>query len=104
MDEVDFLNEVVEQADCGILLDLNNLYISAYNHKFDVMQVVSKIHLGGFLDKKDYLLDAPSRPVSEAVWDLFQEIMPQVVTIPVLIEWDNEVPPLRCSVGRSTAC
>ena len=101
MTEAMFLNTVAEEADCWILLDLNNLYVSAHNHGGDVHDAldeircerVRQIHLGGFEDKGDYLLDAHNRPVCEAVWQLFEKLSRQHKNIPTLIEWDRDLPP-----------
>lgn len=100
MDEVEFLNGVAEEADCDILLDLNNLYVSAYNHRTDVNDLlrtvtterVRQVHLGGFQQQDEYLVDTHSRPVSPVVWKLFADFAGCRPTMPVLIEWDNDLP------------
>ncbi len=102
MGEVEFLNAVATEADCDILLDLNNLYVSAYNHKYDVQAMlrgvnaerVRQIHLGGFEDKGVYLLDAHNHRVAGEVWDLLARLASWCSDIPVLIEWDNDLPAL----------
>lgn len=101
MTEAAFLNAVAEEADCWILLDLNNLYVSAYNHggdvhdAFDEIQCdrVRQIHLGGFENKGDYFLDAHSCSVCETVWQLFEKLSRRHKDIPTLIEWDRDLPP-----------
>lgn len=101
--EWDFINAVTEQADCGILLDVNNVYVNAVNHRFEAeeyldavnMDRVREIHLAGFEDRGTHLLDTHSAPVAPQVWELFKRVCHQKEPIPVLIEWDNQIPPLE---------
>ena len=103
MTEWDFINEVTSRSDCKLLLDVNNIYVSAQNHKFDADEYlfampaerVAEIHLAGYEDKGTHLLDTHSRPVTEPVWDLFKKAVQHVGDVPVLIEWDNDIPPLE---------
>lgn len=103
MREMEFLNAVAQSADCGILLDLNNLYVNSCNHGFDAEAALSEIdwarvgqiHLGGFEDKGSYLLDAHSRKVSDPVWELFKKFAVLKPETPILIEWDNDIPSLE---------
>ena len=104
MDELSFLNAVAERADCHILLDLNNLYVNVCNHGREVvgaldclpLERVREVHLGGFQDRGDFLLDAHDHPVSAPVWRLFESFIARCraarYRVPVLIEWDNELP------------
>jgi len=102
MNEWDFLVAVAEESQCKILLDLNNIYVSQYNNQIDAneyinnipLKLVAEIHLAGFEDKGTYLLDAHNNKVSSPVWALYQEVMKKDNTIPTLIEWDNDLPPL----------
>ncbi|MBL0674879.1 DUF692 domain-containing protein [Aeromonas dhakensis] len=105
MPEWEFLAELQRRSECGILLDLNNLYVSAFNHGFACrdylaaidIATVGEIHLAGFTDKSlpqgHLYIDTHSAPVSEPVWALYAEICRQRA-IPTLIEWDLEIPPL----------
>lgn len=103
MPEWEFLAALVELADCDILLDINNIYVNAYNHRFDPetywqaipKQRVGEMHLAGHEDKGTHLLDTHSRPVSEAVWALYTKAIQHFGVIPTLIEWDNDLPSLE---------
>lgn len=100
MTEAQFLNQLVAQTGCEILLDINNLYVNHVNHGDDVMayldtlplNAVREVHLAGYEDKGHYLLDAHNHRVSAPVWDLYEKIHPQIAHVPVLIEWDNDIP------------
>lgn len=100
--EWDFLAEVAAQADCGILLDVNNIYVSAKNHGFDAdaylqgipKERVGQFHLAGYQDKGTHLLDTHDQPVSDPVWALYQTAVRRFGPVSTLIEWDDNVPPL----------
>ena len=103
MTEWDFINEVTNRSDCKLLLDVNNIYVSSQNHKFDAedylnampIERVAEIHLAGYEDKGTHLLDTHSRPITDPVWDLFEKAVHLVGDTPVLIEWDNDIPALE---------
>ena len=109
MTEWDFINEVTQRSDCKLLLDVNNIYVSAQNHKFNAEEYlfampadrVAEIHLAGYEDKGTHLLDTHSRPVSEPVWELFKKAIQHVGDVPVLIEWDNDIPSFERVVEES---
>lgn len=98
--EWDFMAAMAEQADCELLIDVNNIYVSACNHGFDAQTYldaipyhrVKEIHLGGFEQREGYLLDAHNNPVADDVWRLFRHVMEYAAHIPALIEWDNNIP------------
>lgn len=98
--EWDFFSALAAQADCDLLLDVNNIYVNSINHGFDAMDYlnaipfgrVKEIHLAGFDDRDTYLLDAHNNRVADDVWDIFREVMQRAPHIPALIEWDNEIP------------
>jgi uncharacterized protein (UPF0276 family) len=105
MSETEFLREVARQTGCGLLLDVNNVFVSAVNHGFDAVayidafpiERVGEIHLGGFGEDRDgtgdrLLIDDHGRPVSDPVWDLYRRALRRRGAIPTLIEWDNNVP------------
>jgi len=100
--EGEFLGALADMADCDILLDVNNIYVNSINHQLDVrefltavpMSRVREIHLAGFEDRQEYLLDAHNNCVADAVWNLFSDIMQIASDIPALIEWDNDIPAL----------
>lgn len=98
--EAEFLAELVQRTGCRILLDVNNLYVNHINHGDNVgaylaalpLQAVGEIHLAGYQDQGDYLLDAHNNRVSQPVWKLFEQVIALIPDTPVLIEWDNEIP------------
>ncbi len=100
MPEWEFIAEVAERADCGILLDVNNVYVSAVNHGFDAegyvaaMPVgrVGQIHLAGHSDKGTHLLDTHDGHVAPAVWDLYRLAVCRFGRVSTLVEWDDDVP------------
>ncbi len=102
--EWEFLVEVQQRTDCRLLLDLNNVYVSAFNHGFDCetylaaipADKVDEIHLAGFiikpLDKGEVWIDTHSRPVSDEVWQLYRDWIKQHGARHTLIEWDLDIP------------
>jgi uncharacterized protein len=102
MPEWEFLAEVARRADCGLLLDVNNVYVSASNHGFDpyeyVAQIpadrVAQIHLAGHSDHGTHLLDTHDAPVCAEVWDLYRATVARLGRTSTLVEWDEHVPEL----------
>jgi len=100
MTEWEFLNEVVEQADCGVLLDVNNIYVSSRNHKFNPMEYVNsvsaervaQIHIAGHSKFERYTLDTHDHPVVEPVWDLYRRAIERCGPTATLLEWDDKIP------------
>jgi len=104
MKEHEFIAEIAERADCGILLDVNNVFVSAFNHGFSAEEFIDgipaervvQIHLAGHMDKGAYLLDTHSDHVREEVWKLYERAMKRIVPIAgrvsTLIEWDTMIP------------
>ena len=105
MSEVEFLGEIVKRTGCGLLLDVNNVYVSAINHGFEPMayidafpvEHVGEIHLGGFSEDRDdldatFLIDSHATPVAEVVWLMYRRTIARTGPVPTLIEWDNDVP------------
>jgi len=104
--EWEFLAEVATRSGCGILLDVNNIYVSAVNHGFDPREylraiptwAVQEIHLAGFTRNRfgdgEILVDTHSRRVAPAVWRLYAETLAGFGRRPTLIEWDSDLPPL----------
>lgn len=107
--EWDFLAELCRRTDCGILLDVNNVFVSAYNHGFspraflDGIPIgrVGQIHLAGHRDEGTHLLDTHDHPVCEGVWDLFRASVERFGAVPTLIERDDDIPPLAELVAES---
>ena len=100
MTEWEFLNEVVERADCGILLDVNNIYVSSQNHDFDPFtyvnsasaERVAQIHIAGHSKYEKYILDTHDHPVIEPVWALYQRAIQRCGPTATLLEWDDKIP------------
>lgn len=106
LSEQDFLREVALKSGCGILLDINNIYVSATNLGFNPdtylaaipSHLVQEIHLAGFttttIEDKEVLIDSHNRPVVPAVWDLYRQAIQQLGRKPTIIEWDSDLPTL----------
>lgn len=100
MTEWEFLNEVVERADCGVLLDVNNIYVSSRNHEFDPNDYlnavdperVMQIHIAGHSKFEKYILDTHDHPVIGPVWKLYQKAIELCGPTPTLLEWDDRIP------------
>jgi len=100
MKEWEFLQAVANTADCSILLDINNIYVSAYNNKFVAddyinhlsAQRIAQFHLAGFSKHENYLLDHHGAAVQDPVWDLYKKALQKFGKIPTIIEWDNNIP------------
>ncbi|HTY17700.1 MAG TPA: DUF692 domain-containing protein [Myxococcota bacterium] len=103
MPEWEFLAAVAEEADCGILLDVNNVYVSAHNHGFDAIRYIDAIppervfqlHLAGHSESGSLLIDTHDHPVRDEVWALFAHAVRRLGPVSTLIEWDDEIPPLE---------
>ncbi len=110
MSEWEFLSQVAERADCGILLDVNNVYVSSRNHGFDATEYlrglpcsrVAQIHLAGHMDKGAYLLDSHDAPVPPPVWELYRQAVHRFGRVPTLIEWDDHIPELDVLLAESS--
>lgn len=100
MTEWEFLTEVVEKADCGILLDVNNIYVSSKNHSFDPFTYlnfvpadrVAQIHIAGHSKFEKYILDTHDHPVLPAVWRLYARAIERCGPTATLLEWDDSIP------------
>jgi uncharacterized protein len=100
MSEWAFLAAVAEEADCGVLLDINNIYVSAFNHQFDPLVYIDAIpvnrvaqfHLAGHSDHGTYLLDTHDHPVCNEVWSLYEHAVHRFGRVSTLIEWDDNIP------------
>ncbi len=102
MPEWEFVGEVAHRAGCGILLDVNNIYVNAMNHDFDpliyldaiAIGSVGEIHLAGFQDTGEILIDTHGAPVCDEVWALYEYAIARFGPVPTLIEWDTDIPAL----------
>jgi uncharacterized protein len=101
-DEIDFLREMARRSGCGLLLDVNNVYVSCQNQNLDSrdyiarfpLELVGELHLAGFERSETILIDTHGRAIAEPVWDLFEGIISCFGPLPTLIERDNNVPPI----------
>ena len=100
MPEWEFVAAIAERADCGILLDVNNVHVSARNHGFAgesylagiPAERVGQIHLAGHTDVGTHLLDTHDGPVVDAVWQLYEQAVARCGVVATLVEWDDHVP------------
>jgi len=102
MSEWEFIAELARRADCGVLLDINNVYVSAVNHGFNPetflegipIDRVRQMHLAGYMEEENgFLIDTHDHPVTATVWDLYRKAVRRFGAVPALIEWDDHIPP-----------
>jgi uncharacterized protein len=109
MPEWVFLSAIAEEADCGILLDVNNIYVSAANHGFSPMEYLSgvpaervgQIHLAGHSSQGDLLIDTHDHPVPTPVWQLYREAVRRFGAVSTLVEWDDQIPTFEVLVAEA---
>jgi uncharacterized protein len=105
MSETEFIRRVAERTGCGLLLDINNVFVSATNHGFSALHYLSdfplsrvgEIHLAGHAEQRDdegdlLLIDSHDGPVTDAVWKLYEIVIARCGAVPTLIEWDSKIP------------
>jgi uncharacterized protein len=100
MSEWDFISSIANEADCGILLDINNIFVSAFNHRFDANEYIDAVpaervgqyHLAGHSDHGTHLLDTHDHPVRDEVWALYQRAARRFGAVSALVEWDDHIP------------
>jgi uncharacterized protein (UPF0276 family) len=98
--EWEFLAAVADEADCGILLDINNVFVNAFNHRFDARRYIDampverviQFHLAGHADHGTYLLDTHDHPIRPEVWELYEYAVRRLGAVSTLIEWDDHIP------------
>jgi uncharacterized protein (UPF0276 family) len=101
MKEWDFLRALAEETDCGLLLDVNNVYVSSYNHGFDPSEYLAAVpfdrvvqmHVAGHTNNGTHIVDTHIGPVIDPVWDLAREAYRRAGGTSILLEWDAEIPP-----------
>jgi uncharacterized protein (UPF0276 family) len=114
MPEWEYLARLAEDADCGLLLDVNNVHVSAFNHGFDAAHYIEalpaerivQVHLAGPRDCGAYLLDSHDSPVLEPVWALYALAQARTGGVSTLLEWDANIPPyeeLLAELGKARA-
>jgi uncharacterized protein len=116
MSETDFIREIVRRTGCGLLLDVNNVFVSATNHGYSALgyltdfplEHIGEIHLAGHAEQEDdegdlLLIDSHDGPVADAVWKLFDMVIGRRGPIPTLVEWDSEIPDWPVLQAEATA-
>lgn len=109
MSESEFINEVCQRTGCGILLDLNNVDVNATNHGFDALSFINKInlkhvrqlHLAGPSIDDGFVFDTHSTPVPDSVWQLYRSFLKMRSDVPVIIEWDDNIPSIETLMGEA---
>lgn len=113
MSEAQFMNELARRTGCGLLLDINNIYVQAVNHGFDPVAYIDEIkpeyvremHLAGHTERDmngvRLLIDTHNKPVCDDVWDLYIHAVKKFGAVPTLIEWDQDFPTLGALVGEA---
>ncbi len=100
MTEWEFLTRMAEDADCGLLLDVNNVYVSSFNHGFDPVEYIESVpaervvqyHVAGHTHKGTHIIDTHSDHAIEAVWDLYRRSCRRTGNVATLYEWDEDIP------------
>jgi uncharacterized protein len=105
MREPSFIRTVAQRTGCGLLLDVNNVFVSAVNHGYSAraylaafpLEYVGEIHLAGYSEQRDdenalLLIDSHDRAIADPVWDLYRHVVARIGPIPTLIEWDSDLP------------
>jgi uncharacterized protein len=102
MTEWDFISAIADKADCLLLLDVNNIYVSSFNHQFNAKAFidgvpakrVQQIHLAGHSNHGDYIIDTHDAPVIDPVWDMYEYALSQFGAVSTMIERDDHIPEL----------
>ncbi len=100
MTEWEFISTIAEEADCGILLDINNIFVSAFNHRFDANEYIDAVpvervvqyHLAGHSDHGTHLLDTHDHPIRDEVWALYKRAVRRFANVAAIVEWDDNIP------------
>jgi len=108
MTEWEFLSEIAQRADCLLLLDVNNIYVSSVNHEFDPLEYlngvprhrVQQFHLAGHSNEGNYLIDTHDEPVCEAVWELYARAVERFGVVSTMIERDDKIPELPVLIAE----
>jgi len=109
MTEWEFLSELCDAAGCGLLLDVNNVYVSSYNHGFDARQYIDgipadrvvQVHLAGHTNEGTHILDTHSGRAIPQVWKLYERLVARTGPVSTLFEWDASIPPLAAVVREA---
>ena len=108
MPEQEFLARLADEADCGLLLDVNNVYVTCRNHGWDPWEYLAgipydrvvQIHLAGHTDKGTHCIDTHSRPVKDEVWEFYAEVEKRTGGRGTILEWDEEIPSFEETIAE----
>jgi len=104
MEEIEFLNAVLDEADCGLLLDVNNIYVNSVNHRYDPIEFLKKLpaeriryaHIAGhYNEDDDLIIDTHGADVIDPVWDILHKAYEHFGVFPTLLERDFNIPPMQ---------
>jgi len=109
LSEAAFIGEVLSRTDCGLLLDLHNLYANALNHHYDPIEFLSslplerihQVHIAGGHDEGGYRIDSHAAPAPDAVWDLLEWLAGRAPIRAAIVEWDRHLPPFEVIQGEA---
>jgi uncharacterized protein (UPF0276 family) len=109
MSEWEFLARLAEEADCGLLLDVNNIYVSSFNHSFDPNEYVDaipadrvvQIHLAGHTNYGTHIIDTHTGHVIDEVWSLYARAIQRCGPVSTMVEWDQDIPPFEVVHGEA---
>lgn len=109
LDEWEFIAEIAERADIGLLFDVNNVFVSSYNHGLDPIEFVRRvpharivqIHLAGHTNLGSYIIDTHAGHVSDPVWDLYRLTIEHTGAVSTIVEWDDEIPALEVVLAEA---
>ncbi|MFC1610252.1 DUF692 domain-containing protein [Myxococcota bacterium] len=109
MTEAEFMSEVVRRGDCGILLDVNNVYVNSQNHGYDPydfidalpLERVGYLHIAGYDDSGEFIVDTHGSHITAPVWDLYRHTLRRLGPTSTLLEWDNNIPPLEVLLNEN---
>ena len=111
MSEAEFLTELIERADCGLLLDVYNVFVNSQNHGYDPIAFIDalpteriiQLHMAGHEDRDGVLIDTHGAPVCDGVWELFSHTLRRTGPITTILEWDNDIPTMADLVAHNQA-
>jgi uncharacterized protein (UPF0276 family) len=111
MTEAEFLTELTERADCGLLLDVNNVFVNSQNHGYDPVAFIDalpadrimQLHMAGHEARDGVLIDTHGAPVCDDVWALFAHTLSRTGPVTTILEWDNDIPSIEHLVAHNAA-
>ena len=109
MSELEFVCAVLEAADCGLLLDVNNVYVNSQNHGYDPRAFIAglphdrvrQIHMAGHTRRDDVIIDTHAAPIADEVYALYAHTLELTGPMTTILEWDNDIPPLETLLAEN---